>query len=688
MKKSSPEYLQLSLAAAMTLGLKKGKFFRNARLYCLNLLLTYPEGCRASCTYCGLARPESAAATEDGHEKKASSFIRVEWPIFPTDRIIEMAGDNKTLERACISTLTHPNNKMDTLAILKKLKEKTKLPVSILSNPTTTSIEDIKKLKDSGADRFTVAIDLATAELFEAHRGKETKGPHKWDRYWESLEEAQKVFGRGNIGSHLIVGMGETEKEMAAAIQRVFDLGGTTHLFSFYPEPGSRMEKAKSCDPAQYRRVQLARYMIDKGITSYGTMEFDQAGRIVSYGAEHEKSEFVIESGKPFQTSGCPGKDCGETACNRPFGDGPPSDIRSYPFELEKEDIARVRRQMDDQMDEIFLPEKLTSIEQLNGVKLDRVVWEKALAARPNGNHKIVLNLPSFKQYSTSELSNACSNKSFPAVSITGGECMLRCEHCRGKLLEPMIPATTPTDLLETAASLASQNAEGILISGGSDRGNRIPFKDFLWAIEKIKNTYDLRIAVHTGLIDSRDARGLSDAGVDTAMIDVIGSDETISHIYHLDKSVEDFEASLENLCSTSMKVAPHIVLGLHYGKMLGEWKALEIVARHSAETLIVVVAMPYYAKDPSKFPAPPAEEVGKFLAECRRKLPEKEIALGCARPGGEYRQRTDLYALAAGVDGIAFPADGTLEAAGKLGLKAEVSYACCSMSKFGVPLG
>jgi biotin synthase len=41
---SSPEQLQMSLAAAMTLGLKQGIFYRNARLYCLNLLLTYPDG--------------------------------------------------------------------------------------------------------------------------------------------------------------------------------------------------------------------------------------------------------------------------------------------------------------------------------------------------------------------------------------------------------------------------------------------------------------------------------------------------------------------------------------------------------------------------------------------------------------------------------------------------------------------
>jgi len=41
----SPEYLRMSLAAALTLGLKNGSFYRGARLYCINLLLTYKRGC-------------------------------------------------------------------------------------------------------------------------------------------------------------------------------------------------------------------------------------------------------------------------------------------------------------------------------------------------------------------------------------------------------------------------------------------------------------------------------------------------------------------------------------------------------------------------------------------------------------------------------------------------------------------
>lgn len=58
----SPEYVRVSSAAAMTLGLMSGRFLRGAKLYCINLLLTYENGCVGKCAYCAirsvLARPQ------------------------------------------------------------------------------------------------------------------------------------------------------------------------------------------------------------------------------------------------------------------------------------------------------------------------------------------------------------------------------------------------------------------------------------------------------------------------------------------------------------------------------------------------------------------------------------------------------------------------------------------------------
>jgi lipoyl synthase len=44
------------------------------------------------------------------------------------------------------------------------------------------------------------------------------------------------------------------------------------------------------------------------------------------------------------------------------------------------------------------------------------------------------------------------------------------------------------------------------------------------------------------------------------------------------------------------------------------------------------------------------------------------------------HRRVTDAYAVMAGLDGIAFPADGTLAVAHAIGRAAEQEHACCSV--------
>ena len=150
----------------------------------------------------------------------------------------------------------------------------------------------------------------------------------------------------GNAGAHFMVGMGETEKEMCSAIQRVKDMGGGTHLFSFYPEGNSLMADQPLPPMETYRRVQLARYLIDQGISRTDRFVYDEAETVRAFGIQADELDGIIDTGEPFRTSGCVGRD-GQVACNRPFGNSPPGpDIRNYPFPPTNEDVARIRSQM------------------------------------------------------------------------------------------------------------------------------------------------------------------------------------------------------------------------------------------------------------------------------------------------------------------------------------------------------
>ncbi len=340
---SSPEQVRLSLAAAMTLGLAPGRFFRNARLGCINLLLTYPGGCKANCSFCGLAREKHSDAYDPAFEK----FIRVSWRAWPLDEVLErMAQAPSWVGRACISMITHPRAKADTLAICRAIRQHTSLPVSLLIAPTLMKRDDLAAMREAGADRIGVAIDAATPELFAALRGKPAGGPHRWEHYWRIYEQAAEVFGRDMVGVHLIHGLGETERELVQAMDRARQTGGSTHLFCFFPERFSRMQDTPQPPASGYRRVQMARWLIDHDLARAADMEFDDAGRLRGFGVEPETLEQALASGRPFMTSGCPGPD-GEVACNRPFGNEKPGpDLRNYPFSLNGQDLALVRRQL------------------------------------------------------------------------------------------------------------------------------------------------------------------------------------------------------------------------------------------------------------------------------------------------------------------------------------------------------
>lgn len=335
----SPDYIRLSQAAAMTLDLLDGSFYRDAKLHCINILLTYTQGCSANCAYCGLSKVRPG-------EYEEKSFIRVSWPIHSTDDVAKrIAKKPDVVKRVCISMITQRKAVDDAVVVAKRIRSKSNVPISSLVSPTVMVESDYVALKQAGVDKVGIAIDCATEELFDLHRGIHANGPHKWEKYWSSFESALKVFGKGQVGSHFVVGLGETEKQMIESIQKIRDMGGETHLFSFFPEANSRLAKHARPTVPHYRRVQLARYMIDNDITNLGKMKFDDAGKVVDFGVDFVP---VAKLGKPFMTSGCVGED-GEVACNRPFANERPSEeFRNFPFTPTPEEIEAVIKEIGD----------------------------------------------------------------------------------------------------------------------------------------------------------------------------------------------------------------------------------------------------------------------------------------------------------------------------------------------------
>jgi len=316
-------------------------------------------------------------------------------------------------------------------------------------------------------------------------------------------------------------------------------------------------------------------------------------------------------------------------------------------------------------------PEKIwhTSEKELLGL-----LNSGALVTKPKNAH---FYAPSFMHYKTSHYRS--SPTQFPTVSVTGTACALNCKHCGGRVLETMHPANTPEKLFELAVKLKQNGASGCLVSGGCLPDGSVPLKQFIPAIEKIKRELGLTVFVHTGIIDAATAAALKTARVDAALIDIIGSDETIKKVCNLNVTVKDYAHSLNVLQEAGLNFVPHVIVGLHDGKLKGELDALKMVASVKPSAIVVIAFMPIHGTAMANVKPPQPAEIAKVTATARLMFPETPLVLGCVRPKGKHRAKTDVLALKAGVDAIAFPDEEAIKYAEAQGYAFSFSSYCCA---------
>lgn len=328
--KDPPKKVRVSLGSAIVLGLLKGKLDAAPTTA---YLLTYSKGkCVANCGFCPQAR---------GSRGRADMLSRVSWPVFLTNYVlngIEKAVNNGEINRVCLQALNYPEVFTHLLAFTKAIYQYTKVPISVSCQPLNR--EDMKQLADAGAERIGIPLDAATEELFNKVKGRSAGGPYVWEEQFKLLSEAVEIFGKDKVSTHLIVGLGETEKEMVEAVQRCVDMGVLPALFAFTPIPGTALENNSQPPISVYRSVQLARHLIFHRIVRYEDMHFDEKGCISNFGVDKEVLMRIIQRGEPFLTSGCPN-------CNRPYYNEKPSgSIYNYPRPLTEKETAQTLQEL------------------------------------------------------------------------------------------------------------------------------------------------------------------------------------------------------------------------------------------------------------------------------------------------------------------------------------------------------
>ncbi|MEM2129352.1 MAG: radical SAM protein [Candidatus Bathyarchaeia archaeon] len=324
-----PEKIRVSIGSAVALGLTRGTVdVLPTTVY----MLTYRrDKCSANCTFC----PQSK--TSNG---RADMLSRVVWPAFPIEEVVRRLAKTylkgKVL-RACIQALNYLHVQEDLMFIARKIRSLCDIPISVSCQPLTQ--ETMQKFAEAGINRVGIALDAATESLFDKTKGINVEGPYKWQDHFRALKEAVEIFGKNNVSTHLIVGLGEQEEEFVKTLQVCVDLGVYPALFAFTPIPGTVMETHLPPPVDCYRRLQLAQYLITHGLTRYENMRFEN-GRLIGFGLEKDILRKIVKTGEPFRTSGCPG-------CNRPYyNERPKGPIYNFPRKLTEDEVKSIEKDL------------------------------------------------------------------------------------------------------------------------------------------------------------------------------------------------------------------------------------------------------------------------------------------------------------------------------------------------------
>jgi biotin synthase len=291
--------IRVALGTANVLGLMDIK----ARVHPTTAHLLTPGKCIYDCKFCTQAKSSSS------DEKLLS---RISWPIFEEELVFSKLKENQNMfQRVCLQVVH--SNEYDFLNYIPQIKSSCNLPLSVDLKAEDT--ESIGWTFEAGADVVGLPLDGANPKVYS----KVKEGD-----FYTHLNLIKQAAGEfpNRISTHLIIGLGESQKDAILLIKELYELKVTLGLFAFTPVKGTALEDNARPSVRHYRRIQLARFLIFNNHSP--EFDFDEKGNIMSYGLKYNE---LLEAIKPsaFKTTGCLG-------CNRPYYNETPGGVMyNYP---------------------------------------------------------------------------------------------------------------------------------------------------------------------------------------------------------------------------------------------------------------------------------------------------------------------------------------------------------------------
>ncbi|MGG7565484.1 MSMEG_0568 family radical SAM protein [Rhodovulum sp. DZ06] len=139
------------------------------------------------------------------------------------------------------------------------------LPIQVQCEPP----EDdswLRRMHEAGADSLGMHLEAVTPEVrAEIMPGKASVPLSK---YWDSFEAAVEVFGRGQVSTYILAGLGDTEEAILRTAERLCAIGVYPFVVPFVPISGTPLESRPAPRPEFMARIlaPLAQMILASGM--------------------------------------------------------------------------------------------------------------------------------------------------------------------------------------------------------------------------------------------------------------------------------------------------------------------------------------------------------------------------------------------------------------------------------------
>lgn len=211
-----------------------------------------------SCQFCAIE--ESLKNDKTVAHKSPAQLAEVAKAAVDLDGVTQMimtTGTPKTLDRGA-----------QVLAeSARAVKSVVDIPIQAQCEPPA---EDywFDELRAAGVDALGMHLEAVSDRVRQAIMPGKASVP--LSRYMSAYKAAVKVFGKGNVSTYILAGLGDTETEILEMSNKLIDIGVYPFVVPFVPVAGTPLEHYPMPDGAMLERIfsELGPRLYQKGMSS------------------------------------------------------------------------------------------------------------------------------------------------------------------------------------------------------------------------------------------------------------------------------------------------------------------------------------------------------------------------------------------------------------------------------------